>query len=71
MAVFHNDLDLLHKNFDGLVGATVDYSQVETAGYVGVKHFVNEPKNKLLVLNNAKYNYKNFSLFPNLFLFVM
>lgn len=60
MAVFHNDLDLLHKNFDGLMGATVDYSQVETAGYVGVKHFVNEPKNKFRVYFKSKRAPDNF-----------
>lgn len=60
MAVFHNDLDLLHKQFDGLVGASVDYTQVETSGYVGVKHFVNEPKNKFRVYFKSKRTPENF-----------
>lgn len=54
MAVFHNDLDFLHKSFDGLVGAKIDYTQVETAGYAGIKHFVNEPKNKFRVYFRSK-----------------
>lgn len=54
MAVFHNDLDFLHKQFDGLVGAQVDYTQVETSGYVGVKSFVREPKYKFRVYFRSK-----------------
>lgn len=54
MAVFHNDLDFLHKTFDGLVGATVDYSQAETAGYAGIKLFVNEPKYKYRIYLKSK-----------------
>ena len=54
MAVFHNDLDMLHKTFDGIVGATVDFTQVETNGYVGIKTFVREPKNKFRIYFRSK-----------------
>ena len=54
MAVFHNDLDFLHKSFDGLVGASIDYTRVETSGYVGVKTFVKEPKNKFRIYFRSK-----------------
>lgn len=54
MAVFHNDIDFLHKNFDGIVGATVDYTQVETSGFAGIKTFVNEPKHKYRVYFRSK-----------------
>jgi hypothetical protein len=54
MSVFHNDLDFLHKHFDGLVGAKVDYTEVETTGYAGVKTFVNEPKYKFRIYFKSK-----------------
>lgn len=60
MAVFHNDLDFLHKNFDGLVGATVDYTEVETSGYAGIKTFVNEPKYKFRVYFKSRRVPDNF-----------
>lgn len=60
MAVFHNDLDFLHKNFDGLVGATVDYTEAETTGYAGIKTFVNEPKYKFRVYFKSKRVPDNF-----------
>ena len=60
MAVFHNDLAFLHKKFDGIVGATVDYTQVETSGFVGIKTFVNEPKHKYRVYFRGKKVPENF-----------
>lgn len=60
MAVFHNDLDFLHKQFDGLVGAQVDYTEVETSGYAGIKHFVNEPKYKFRIYFKSKRTPDNF-----------
>jgi hypothetical protein len=54
MAVFHNDLDFLHKTFDGIVGATVDYTQAETSSFAGIKTFVNEPKHKFRVYFRSK-----------------
>lgn len=54
MAVFHNDLQFLHDNFDNLPNAYVDYTQVETSGYVGVKTFVREPKNKFRIYFKSK-----------------
>lgn len=54
MAVFHNDLDFLHKQFDGLVGATTDYTQAETSSFAGVKTFVNEPKHKYRIYFRSK-----------------
>lgn len=60
MAVFHNDLDFLHKHFDGLVGAKTDYTQVETSGYAGIKHFVNEPKYKFRIYFRSKRIPDNF-----------
>lgn len=60
MAVFHNDLDFLHKQFDGIVGATVDYTQVETQGFAGIKTFVNEPKHKYRVYFRSKRVPENF-----------
>jgi len=60
MAVFHNDLNVLHSEFDKLVNARIDYTQVETTGYVGVKSFVNEPKNKFRVFFRSKRTTDNF-----------
>jgi hypothetical protein len=54
MAVFHNDLDFLHKHFDGLVGAKIDFTQVETAGYAGVKLFAKQPKHPFRVYFRSK-----------------
>lgn len=48
-AVFSNDLQALHAALDGATNATVDYTEVQSLGYVGVKTFVNEPKNKYRV----------------------
>ena len=43
-----------------MVGAKIDYTQVETAGYAGIKHFVNEPKNKFRVYFRSKRTSENF-----------
>ena len=48
-AVFSNDLQALHAALDGEPNATVDYTEVQSLGYVGIKTFVNEPKNKFRV----------------------
>jgi len=48
-AVFSNDLQALHLAFDGHANSTVDYTEVQSLGYVGVKTFVNEPKHKYRV----------------------
>jgi hypothetical protein len=49
MAVFHNDLQFLHDTFDNVPGITVNYTQVETTGYAGIKTFAKEPKHKYRV----------------------
>lgn len=49
IAVFSNDLQFLHDTFDNIPNSRVDYTQVETSGYAGIKTFVNEPKNKYRV----------------------
>lgn len=49
MAVFSNDLQALHAAFDGATHAVVDYTEVQSLGYVGVKTFVKEPKHKYRV----------------------
>lgn len=54
IAVFHNDLQFLHDLFDKIPEITVDYTQVETSGYVGIKTFVNEPKHKYRVYFKSK-----------------
>lgn len=54
MSVFHNDLQHLHDLLDNIPGVTVDYTQVETQGYVGIKTFVNEPKHKYRVYFKSK-----------------
>lgn len=54
MAVFHNDLQMLHDTFDNIPGVTVDYTQVETQGYAGIKTFANEPKHKYRVYFKSK-----------------
>lgn len=54
MAVFHSDLQVLHDTFDNITDITVDYTQVETEGYVGIKTFVNEPKHKFRVYFKSK-----------------
>lgn len=54
MAVFHNDLQFLHDSFDNIPNVSVDYSQVETTGYVGVKTFAKEPKNKYRVFFKSR-----------------
>lgn len=48
-AIFSNDLQALHLAFDGHANSTVDYTEVQSLGYVGVKTFVNEPKYKYRV----------------------
>lgn len=48
-AVFSNDLQALHLAFDGEPNAVVDYTEVQSLGYVGIKTFVKEPKNKFRV----------------------
>lgn len=48
-AVFSNDLQALHTAFDGALHAVVDYTEVQSLGYIGVKTFVNEPKHKYRV----------------------
>lgn len=55
LAVFHNDLQFLHDNFDNMpLGAVVDYTMIETSGYEGVKTFVKEPKHKFRVYLKTK-----------------
>ena len=54
MAVFHSDLQALHDTFDNIPGITVNYTQVETQGYVGIKTFVKEPKHKFRVYFKSK-----------------
>jgi hypothetical protein len=49
IAIFSNDLQLLHDSFDNIANAQIDYTQVETSGYAGVKNFVKEPKHKFRV----------------------
>jgi hypothetical protein len=60
MAVFHNDLQFLHDTFDNIPGATVDYTQVETSGYAGIKAFAKQPKHKYRVYFKSKRVPENF-----------
>jgi len=53
-AIFSNDLQALHLAFDGHANATVDYTEVQSLGYVGIKTFVNEPKYKYRVYLKSK-----------------
>jgi hypothetical protein len=54
MAVFSSNLQVLHDAFDNIQGITVNYTQVETEGYAGIKTFVNEPKHKYRVYFKSK-----------------
>ena len=60
MAVFHNDLKFLHDTFDNIPGVTVNYTQVETTAYVGVKTFAKEPKHKYRVYFKSRRVDKEF-----------
>lgn len=54
VSVFSNDLELL-KSLDNLGnGLKVDYTQVQTSKFVGVKSFMKEPKHKYRVYLKSK-----------------
>lgn len=61
VAFFGNDLSEL-KNIEVLIGSdySYDYTQVQTAQYAGVKHFVDEPKHKYRVYLRSKRVDDNF-----------
>lgn len=63
VAVFGNDLSVL-KSLESMFGSSYnyDYTQVQTAQYAGVKHFVNEPKHKYRVYLKSKRVEDNFHL---------
>lgn len=54
VSIFTNDLKLLHDSFDGIPNSKVNYTQVETNGYVGIKTFAKEPKHKFRVYFRGK-----------------
>ena len=61
VAIFSNDLSEL-KNLEPKIGSQYqyDYTQVQTAAYAGIKHFVNEPKHKYRVYLRSKRVQDNF-----------
>ena len=54
ISIFSNDLQSLHDNFDNLTDACVDFTEVITTGYSGVKTFANEPKHKYRIYFKSK-----------------
>lgn len=49
VAVFSNDLDFLHTIDSKIPDIKVDYTESQTATFVGIKHFVNKPKHNYRV----------------------
>jgi hypothetical protein len=49
VAVFSNTLQVLKDIETAIPGLTIDYTQVQRANFVGIKHFVREPKHKFRV----------------------
>lgn len=52
MAIFSNDLSLLHTLRN--VTSLVDFTEAETGQFVGIKNFVNEPKHKYRIYLRSK-----------------
>ena len=53
-AIFSNDLTLLQDIKNIGPDLEIDYTEVQTAQYAGVKHFVNEPKHKFRIYLKSK-----------------
>lgn len=77
VAVFSNDLQELKNIVNSIPGIEVDYTQAQISNFIGIKHFVNEPKHKFRVYLKSRrvessfaqdlHNLfkKNKSLFPS------
>lgn len=54
VAVFCNDLQLLKDIETHIPGLKIDYTQVQKSNYIGIKHFVREPKYNFRVYIKSK-----------------
>lgn len=54
VAIFSNDLDFLHSIEQIIPNNNIDYTEVQTSSYIGIKHFVKEPKRKFRVYLKSK-----------------
>jgi hypothetical protein len=49
VAVFSNDLQLLKDIETSIPGLEIDYTQAQISNYIGIKHFVRDPKHKFRI----------------------
>jgi hypothetical protein len=62
VAVFSNDLQELQNIETAIPGIVVDYTQAQTANYVGVKYFARQPKHNYRVYLKSKRVESSFAL---------